>query len=204
MLARILGGLTMRVLGRAAAACLILLAFGAVAPHASGQSQPAATPNAPGPTAVAVVDWNFVVRTSLAHRSAREQFDQFRTAFETEVKTLESKLREADQELSRQRAVLTPEAFAEKRREYEKQFLENQRQVQGKGRKIEEVYYSAIQTIEETLFGLIEQMATERNIALVIRKDAVILHEVRMDITKQALEKLNATMPSVVVANPNQ
>ena len=69
---------------------------------------------------IAVVNYAQAIHDSKAGQSLRQQFDKQRDVYEKEIKKAETKLEEAQQELKQQQAVLSPEAFARKRQEFQK------------------------------------------------------------------------------------
>ena len=65
-----------------------------------------------------VVDIKKVVDESVAAKGVREQIKVKRDTFQKKITEQEEKLRETDKKLSEQRSLLSPEAFEEKRNEF--------------------------------------------------------------------------------------
>jgi Skp family chaperone for outer membrane proteins len=82
------------------------------------------------PTVAAVIDYQRILREAAAARSIREQIESRRKAYQGEISKEEQRLHEADKEFAKQRSLLTPEAFAEKRQAFEEDVSEVQRLVQ--------------------------------------------------------------------------
>ena len=76
------------------------------------------------PTVVmAIVDIQKIMRESAASVSIRDQIDQVRSEYQSELDAKEERLRATDEDLQRQRAILAPEAFEEKRKAFEEEVL---------------------------------------------------------------------------------
>jgi len=151
---------------------------------------------------VAIVDVPGVVRQATAAKSVRQQIDGIRQTYESEVAQIEQQLREADQELSRQRSLLSPEAFAEQRRAFERRFAEAQRSVQTRQRQLEQSYGNALRQIEGKLIDIIAAIAKGRAINLVLGKTAIVIADPQYDLSKEVLQRLDVEMPSVSVPPP--
>lgn len=206
-------GMSDRSLWWARAAALVLsVGFAATASAQQQQQRPQqpqqrpAAPAAPaGPMTapvVAIVDFPAVVRESNAAKAATTQLEKIRQTYEAEVQKIERAVMDADQELSRQRSTLTPEQFAQKRREFEQKFQDAQRAVQERQRKLEQAYGQAWQQIETRLIKIIEEMIKSRGINMVLGKTAVVIAETRFDMSKEVLDRLNVELPSVTVQVP--
>ncbi len=89
------------------------------------------------PTVAAVIDYQRILREASAARSIREQIEQRRSAYQDEISEEEQRLQEADQAFAKQRSLLTPEALAERRREFEQEVVEVQRLVQERRRELD-------------------------------------------------------------------
>jgi outer membrane protein len=85
-------------------------------------------------TVAAVIDYQRILRDAAAARSIREQIETRRKAYQEEISKEEQRLHAADKEFAKQRSVLSPEAFAEKRRDFEQDVAEVQRMVQERRR----------------------------------------------------------------------
>ena len=77
---------------------------------------------------------------SQASKSVRPTIDRMRKEFQQQVSAQEQRLRQAEQELARQRAILAPEAFAQKRREFSDQARQAQANVQQRRRDLDRAF----------------------------------------------------------------
>jgi outer membrane protein len=154
------------------------------------------------PINIGVIDINMIVRDALAFKSIRKQIDKYRKVFQTEIQKEEEALRNANKELTRQRTLLSAEAFAEKRGNFEKRVGEVQRLVQQRKQNLDRAQGAAMGKIQESLQDIVTAFAVEQDLSLILRKDQTILASKGLLITKVVLDRLNTAMPTIKVAPP--
>ena len=184
-------------------------------PAPKGQPQPQAPKPAAEPrqealpqelppkgTPFVVVDMIFILRDSSAAKAVRGQLEKQRNSFQADIQKQEKDLRAADEELAKQRAILSPEAFAQKRRDLEKRVGDAQKAAQDRRRVLDTAFNEAIQRIEQKTFEIVAEIAGERNYQLVLHKANVVVVETSLEITAEAIRRLNQKLPSVAVKLP--
>lgn len=149
--------------------------------------------------AFAVIDVQRIIRESLATKSMRPQLKKLQSSYAEEFKRQEQELRKANRDLIGQRVILSPEAYAERRRELQKRASAVQRSVQEKRRIIDRAIGKTMGKVNRELHRITIEIANERSIKLVFVKSAVFLNTKRHDITAEALQRLNKRLPSVNV-----
>lgn len=150
------------------------------------------------PTAVAaVIDYQRILRDAAAARSIREQIEARRQGYQEEISKEEQRLHEADKAFAKQRSVLTPEAFAEKRRDFEQEVAEVQRLVQERRRELDRMSAAALNEVKEALIEIVTSIAEERGFNLVLPSSEVLFFSRRIDLTEEVLAKLDARLPEV-------
>ena len=179
---------------RLLAALLLALAVAGV-----GAPGPARAQQLPA-TVAAVIDYQRVLREAAAARSIREQIEGQRKAYQEEISREEQRLHEADKAFAKQRSVLTPEAFAEKRRAFEQEVVEVQRMVQERRRALDEVSAQALNEVKKALIEVVTSIADERGFNLVLPSSEVLFFSRRIDLTEEVLAKLDARLPDVRVS----
>jgi Skp family chaperone for outer membrane proteins len=181
-----------------------LLLFLAAAAVAYGFALECATDSARAqqlpPTVAAVIDYQRILRDAAAARSIREQIESRRKAYQGEISKEEQRLHEADKEFARQRSLLTPEAFAEKRRAFEEDVNEVQRLVQQRRRELDQVAEVALNEVKTALIEIVTGIAEERGFNLVLPSSDVLFFARKIDLTDEVLAKLDERLPDVVVA----
>lgn len=173
---------------------LLLAAFVAVPGVASAQKLP--------PTVVGIIDSQRISRDAKAFQSARAQLDQFRQQFQGEVSKEEERLRAEEQELGRQRAILTPDAFEARRRDFEKKVQEAQRKVQERSRALEQSFNNARNEIGQVVLKVINDIAVQRGITVVLDRAQVQFASDQNDITADTIKMLDQRLTSVKVPPP--
>lgn len=152
------------------------------------------------PPTIAVVDMQALLRDSEAARSIQEQLDAQREIYQREIGQQEEELRRAEQELAQQRTVLSPEAFAERRRDFERRMVELQRRAQEGKRALDKAYAESMTTVRDTLLQIIADVAAERNANIVLAKQQVVIVERSLDLTQQVMDRLNEALREVAVS----
>ncbi len=148
---------------------------------------------------IAVIDMQRIMRESTAVRSIQQQIDQQRSLYQEELSRKENELREADEELARQRNILSSEAFQQKRQELEQEVGILQREIQGQRESLDEDYSRAMREVEKVLIEIINDISEARDLDVVLNKATIVLARTELEITDPALERLNAELESVDV-----
>jgi Skp family chaperone for outer membrane proteins len=186
-------------------------------PAPKGQTQPQAPRPAPAAeprqealpqelpaagTPFVVIDMVLILRDSNAAKGVRGQLEKQRNTFQTDIQKQEKDLRAADEELAKQRAILSPEAFTQKRRDLEKRVGDAQKAAQDRRRVLDTAFNEAIQRIEQKTFEVVAEIAGERNYQLVLHKANVVVVQTSLEITAEVIRRLNTKLPSVAVKLP--
>ena len=150
-------------------------------------------------TVAAVIDYQRILRDARAAKSIREQIESRREAYQGEIGAEEERLREADQAFAKQRSLLTPEALAEKRRDFEKEVVEVQRMVQERRRKLDLTSAAALNEVKKVLIEIVTGIAEERGFNLVLPSSEVLFFARSIDLTEEVLTQLDARLPNVRV-----
>ena len=151
-----------------------------------------------------VLDVQAILREAAAVKDIRGQITKYGTDFEKEIEKKRVDLRKANQELARQRTILSPEAFAEKRREFEQQVVKVQRLVQKRQRELDKSRKIAMDTVNKAYIEIVAKLADERNLAMIIRKNQTAYSVATLDLTKTVLDLLNNKLPKVKIAKPGK
>jgi Skp family chaperone for outer membrane proteins len=151
---------------------------------------------------IGVIDISMIIRDALAFNSVREQIGKYRKVFQAEIQKEEEALRNANQELTRQRSLLSAEAFAAKRADFEKRVAGVQRLVQQRKQNLDRAQGASMGKIQKSLQEILTTFASEQDISLILRTDQTILASKELLITKVVLDRLNTAMPTIKVAPP--
>jgi outer membrane protein len=153
-------------------------------------------------TIAAVIDYQRILKDAAAAKSIREQIETRRKAYQDEINQEEQRLREADQSFAKQRSLLTPEALAEKRREFEKEVVDVQRLVQERRRALDRASAIALNEVKKALIDIVTGIAEERGFNVVLAASEVLFFASEIDITGEVLAKLDGQLPEVAMPDP--
>jgi Skp family chaperone for outer membrane proteins len=202
-----------RTIGLAATVAALVAVLASAALPASAQQQRPATPAPAAPAAaprplppkgalLVIIDIAQVVRDSAAARAMRTQVERQQAALRAEDEKTDKDLRAAEQELVQQRTILAPEAFNQKRRDFERRVNEAQQSAQGKRRDLEEAFAAAQRRIEAAMNEVVIEVAKENDYKAVLPRAVVVASHDSIDITDEVLQRLNKKIPTVSVSTP--
>lgn len=174
-----------------------------VAAPGAARAQQTAQQKMPTPV-IGIIDVQRILEDSAAAKSIRPQMEKLRDDYEKDVKKRENDLRTAEQDLARQRTVLSPEAFNDRRKGFEKQAADAQRAVQTYKRRVDVAFANAMGEVRNALLKIAADMAKERQINILLPKSFVVLSTKEFDITDEALGRLNKQIASVRVRLPDE
>lgn len=173
------------------------------APAAPAQPQaPKPQPLPPKGTEVVIVDPALIERTASAVQAIRAQDERQRQTLQSEAAKLETDLKNAEQDLVRQRTILSPEAFTQRRRDFEKRVADAQQSINSRRRDIEETFGAAYNKVQVAMIEVIADLAKENDYKVVLARSQAIIFQNSLDITGEVLQRLNKKMPSVTVQAP--
>ena len=153
---------------------------------------------------MAILDLDAIRRQSVAVNDIRTQINNYRKGFQADIQKEEDALRTANQELAKKRTILSPEAFAKERRQFEQKVVEVQKLVQRRKFDLDQAQAQAMVVVEKKLNGIIANVAQARGVSVVLRRNQTILVARSLDITEIVLKQLNDELKKVAVAQPGK
>ena len=162
------------LLARSALLCLALL--WAYAPI------PAAAQDGKG-LVIVVMDMQRILRESVAVQEMQKEIDELRVGYQAEFRKKEEALRAADQELGRQRSVLSADDFAQQRQELERNVAQTQRDIQQRRKDLETLFDQGMKRVQEALVKVVQDVAAKHGADLVLAKSTVVLVRPDLEIT---------------------
>ena len=196
----------MTMLVRTAAIFGVILAF--AGPPAAAQNPPAAPrPAAPsgGPIAtpvIGIVDMALIQEQATAMRSIKEQMQKEEVGLKGELEKREKELRTADQDLQQQRTLLSADAFAERRRNFEQQVGESQRYMAARKRQLDTGFGEGMRQVDAALNAVLREIAAERGFTLILARQSTLLAANTLDITEDVKARLDKRLPRVAIKLP--
>ena len=138
-----------------------------------------------------VVDLNEITRKSLMSKDIARQIDSKRRGFQNEIRNEEEKLRLDNDELQKQRVLLSPEALQNKFRALQQRQTALQRKVQQRNQEFIRLRSFATREFEKERVKAVMDVTKKHKFTLVIRRREVVVRADFLDITGLVLETLN-------------
>lgn len=181
------------------AIALVALAVSALPGVALAQAAGGKVP----PAIIAVIDSQRVNREAAALKNARQQLEQFRFSFQSEIAKEEEKLRAEEQEIARQRSVLSPEAFEQRRQAFQAKVIDLQKRIQERSQSLEKMLNGVREQVTVQVIEILKGLAQERGFNMVLdRAQVQIFIGDSIDITPEVLKRLDQRLPTVKVNMP--
>ena len=161
----------------------------------SAQAQAQALPE----SRIAILNYQLIQKNSTAMVDIQTQIETRRKTYQEEISQQEKDLRADDQELVRQRTVLSAEAFALKRREFEAKVAQVQRQVQDRKRELDRAFEYGMNQVQLVINEIILELSQEKNFNLVLSRQQIIFVDDTLNISQDIIRILNERLPLVQV-----
>lgn len=155
------------------------------------------------PAIIAVIDSQRINREAAALKNARQQLEQYRASFQSEIAKEEEKLRAEEQEIARQRSVVTPEVFEQRRQAFQTKVIDLQKRIQERSQSLEKMLNGVREQVTVQVIEILKGLAVERGFNIVLDRAQVQLFVGdSIDITPEVLKRLDQRLPTVKVALP--
>ncbi|MFY9287925.1 MAG: OmpH family outer membrane protein [Alphaproteobacteria bacterium] len=148
---------------------------------------------------IAVIDVQRILEESLSAKSVQKQLEIRRAKFQTEIEVEENGLRQAEQELSKQRSKLAAAVYADREQQLRQRFLTVERHVQSRRKVLDQAFTDSMNTVRTALLDIASTMARDRGVNLVLVKQQTLWVDKPLDITDDLLKRLNAKLPEVAI-----
>jgi outer membrane protein len=152
---------------------------------------------------VAVLDVERVRRSAAAVNVIRTQLGGYLDVYRADTEKEEQEIRKAQEELTRKRATLSPEGYAEERRKLEMRLVDAQGRVQRRRQALERVNMEAMEQVKQALEAIVSEIAAERQLTVILRKDQLVFTSPAIEVTDEVLQRLDARLPTVRISNPD-
>ena len=148
---------------------------------------------------IAVVDVQEVIQKSDVAKNIKTQMDEKIQAYQKDISSQEEKLRTAEKELVKQRAILKPEEMNEKTKAFRQQAASVQRDVNQRKRTLDAAFNKAMGSVLQEIRGIVSDMAKDKSYTVVVSKQQVVFAEQGLDITDEVLKALNSKLSRLKV-----
>lgn len=168
----------------------------------TGYTAPVQAANPPKLERFAVINIQKVLRLSQATKAIKPQIQSLRDRFQSQIRQREQALKTENTNLQRERSVLAPEAYEQKRRGFQSRITALQSDVQGLRRRLDVAGRNAMAQVNVQFRQIAAQIAKEKNLQVIIPRSTAIYVENAFDITDEVLKRLDQRLPSVQVTMP--
>ncbi|MEA3233018.1 MAG: OmpH family outer membrane protein [Thermodesulfobacteriota bacterium] len=147
---------------------------------------------------IGLVDFQKILRTSHAGKAAQAEINAEGKKMESELKRKGEEIQGLEKTLEREQMVLSNEAREERQRDVRIK-INDFKNIQAKYRvDLKKLEARVIKRIEDGVFGLVEQIAKDKDYSLVLEKRAggVIYFKEAMDMTDSVIEKYDKQAPA--------
>ncbi|HZB90218.1 MAG TPA: OmpH family outer membrane protein [Stellaceae bacterium] len=183
---------------RRAIGALVLLAAAAL-PALPLRAQSA--PTLPPPV-ILIVDMQEILQDAKAAKEVQAILNKQYTAYSKEVAQQEDELQKGGTELERQRTVMAPDAYNQRARELQERYDELGKSVQARRAALQQSLSEAMGKVRTAALEVVADIVKERRANLVLEKEAVVFEPEGMDVTADAIRRLDQKLPSVPVNLP--
>lgn len=142
-----------------------------------------------------VLDIVRLTQMSLMSKDIARQIDSRRNLFRAEIKGEEQALRKANEDLQKQRVILSPAAFDQEIKLFRQKELALQRKVQQRNQEFNRLRVFTTRAFEKELNKALVDVTKKHNFTLVFRKREVLVTAAFLDITKLVLLQINKSSP---------
>ena len=148
---------------------------------------------------IGVVDRQQIMRDSKAGEGVRQDFEALEQTFRNEIGTRENSLRAQQEELNRQRSILTPEAFSEREAQFALKVEELQRDVAEINNQLDAMLQYGMRQIDMKTIQIIAEIAEAKNYTLVLDKTQLLMVNTDYEFSEEVLAVLNERLPKVEI-----
>ena len=150
-------------------------------------------------TKIAVVNIQGIMKDSKAAKSVRSQLESKQKAYQAQISKMEESMQKEEQELGKQRSVLSQEAFEKKVQDFRTKATKMQRDVQGKKATLDSAFEGALNDIQKVVSEIISTLAKEKGFQVAVPTSQLLYAEPAIDISDEVLSRLNKKLPKVSV-----
>lgn len=151
---------------------------------------------------ILIVDLQQILQDAKAAKGVQAIINQEYSSYTKEVSQQEDELQKARADLERQRTILAPEAFNTRARDLQQRYDELGQVVQGRRQSLQQSLNEAMLQVKNAALTVIADIVKERKANLVVEKQAVVFEADGMDVTADAVARLDQKLASVPVNLP--
>ena len=140
---------------------------------------------------IALVDIGGVLRAADANNRVRELLDGQRAKFQEEFRAIEVDLQQSERDLLAKRELMAKDEYDKLVTEFQARVSSVQKEIQYKRQSIDNAYQKASSDIRGLAIEVIKKIASEREIDLILKRDASVIFLPHLNISDEVLTRLN-------------
>ena len=140
---------------------------------------------------IALVDIAGVLRAADANNRVRELLDGQRAKFQEEFGVIEVNLQQSERDLLAKRELMAKDEYDKLVVAFQARVSSVQKEIQYKRQSIDNAYQKALSDIRKLAIEVITKIASEREIDLILKRDASVIFLPHLNISDEVLTRLN-------------
>ena len=156
------------------------------------------------PAVIAIVDMQKLQDESTAYKGLVKQRDKYVAELKAEVSKEETSLRKMEQDINKERSILTQDELNKKIEAFRTKMMEFQQKVQAKQEAIYKSFMDAGLKIQnEALNPAVAEIAEKKGANMITGSSQMMQFAPEFDITEEVIKLMNKKLPKVTMAKPN-
>ncbi len=148
---------------------------------------------------IAVIDTKKVLDSSQAMAQVNQRVLSMRTQFQQEFSQKEQQLIAQNQELFKQKTILSSEVFAQKKADLDKQAAIIRSEAKDRKNSLNQIHNSGLSQVKDQLDVIIKSIVEAKSYDVILAKNTIVYSANSLDITDEVVQKLNAALPAVSI-----
>ena len=153
---------------------------------------------------IAIIDINGVLEQSTAIKKIRAIIDEENKKFLASTDEEQQSLRSEELELEAQRDILSETEFNLRLKQFQDRVAVLQQKLQRQRREFDASLQQANEQLRKLLYQIIAEITKENGYTLVIQKQNIVLYDLSIDISDQALLRLNERTKDMTITFTNK
>ncbi len=146
---------------------------------------------------IVFVDMDKIIATSNAGKKIQSSMDKFAKKENQKFDTIESKLKKEEQEILKQKNIISKEELDKKVKSFQAEILKLRKEKVEFNRSIIKKNKDATNKMVNEINKILAQYASDNSISLVIQKKNIIIGKTELDITPEILKEFNKKVKDI-------
>ena len=151
-----------------------------------------------------VIDMKKVLSKSSAFNALQKDMQEIEKKFKADIKKEEDELKKQQENLLAQKSVLSEEQFKEKENSFKQKVNKTQSKVEKVRRELESTMAKGMQIIQQEAVKHMKEISIKEGYLLVFDANSTVIAADRINISDLVAEKLNKTLPKIVIENKKE